>query len=852
MNDRGESTLSEGHYWRMRGRPRRLTARGMTAGLVSVSAAAAFLATAGAAQAVPSSKPVGAAGIVPAGSARIGALSSRTIVRIDVVIQPRDPAALSQYAAQVSTPGSALYHDYIARGQFARLFGPTSATINSVYAALRARGLSPGAISPNHLSIPVTATAGQLESAFGMGMASYRLAGGGTGFANTSAPRLPANVASQIQAIIGLDNLTRMHSFAMAPSKASGRPTRSRTMHPAGEPTGGPQPCSAATSQQLNGGLTADELAFSYEFSPLYKAGDFGRGTTVGIVEFGEPNLKSDIATFQSCYGTHTSVSYDKVDGFNTTGPGAGEATLDIEVVISEAPGASIIVYQAPNTGAASYDIYRVMVNQDKARVISESYGLCEFYQDPRAANAVTVLYEQAAVQGQTIVASSGDTGSEGCLDNDGVPTRLSVNFPASDPLVLGVGGTTLFKVNPRPGETVWNEQSLQEGAGGGGKSTFYSQPFYQKDFGIKSSVRQVPDVSADADPSTGYVIFNSNKTFNGWSQIGGTSGAAPLWAAFLALTDTKCPASPVGWVNPVMYYVASPAVKDIVIDDIGAVSGNPNPNNNDYTGQGGGHYAVGAGYDMGTGLGSPIGGILAKDLCKFSGEPAGYWMVTADGHVYAFNVPFRGSVRNPGSRVVGIAGTRAKGYWVVTAKGKVFAFGAPNRGSVKNPSSPVVGIAGNKAGNGYWVVTASGHVYAFNAPNRGSVRNPGSKVVGIALDPQTGGYWVVTARGKVFAFNAGRYAGKNLSNVTGITADIQHQGYWLVTASGGVVAFHAPNQGGMPFGKVGTTVGIAGDPAFEGYWLATANGHVAALGSVWHGDKPGTTSAITGIASTP
>lgn len=831
----------------MRGRPRCLSVRGLTAGLVSVTAAAAFLATAGTAQAVPSPRPVGAAGVVPAGSVRTGALPASTTLHIDVALQPRDPAALAQYATEVSRPGSPLYHDYIARGQFAGMFGPTSATINAVYAALRARGLNPGAISSDHLSIPVTATAAQVESALSVGLASYRLARGGTGFANTSAPRLPASVASQVQAIVGLDNLALPHPFATAPTKASARVTSSKPMHPNGEPTGGPQPCSSAAGQQGSGGLTADELAFAYKFSPLYQSSDFGGGETVGIVEFGEPNSTSDIAAFQSCYGTHTKISYDKIDGFHMTGPGSGEAALDIETVLSLAPSANIIVYQAPNTGASAYDIYKVMVDQDRARVISESYGLCEHYQPKSAALAVTTLYEQAAVQGQTIVASSGDTGSEGCLDNDGVRTRLSVNFPASDPFVLGVGGTTLSDINTSPpGEAVWNERSIQAGAGGGGKSTLFSEPLFQELFGIKTTVREVPDVSADADPETGYVVFWDG----GWTIIGGTSGAAPLWAALLTLTDAKCPSSPVGWADPAVYFVDSSAT----MNDIVKVSGSLN--NNDYTGQGGGHYAVGTGYDMATGLGSPIGGALATQICDATVQPNGYLLATTNGHVYAFHTPFHGSMTHPSSRIVGIAAdSQTTGYWIVTVKGHVYAFDAPNRGSVRSPSSAVVGIAANKAGNGYWVVTSTGHVYAFHAAYHGSVRNPGSKVVGIALDPQTGGYWVVTATGKVFAFDAGRYRGKSLSNVTGIAANrlTGHDGYWLVTASGRVFNFgKAPNLGSMPFGQVGKTVGIASWPTsnFQAFWLATFNGHVAAFNAEWHGDKPGTSNTIVGIAS--
>src|SRR5215472_7501572 len=461
------------------------------------------------------------------------------------------------------------------------------------------------------------------------------------------------------------------------------------------------------------------------------------------------------------------------------------------------APHANIIVYQAPNTGQASIDIYRVMVDQDRARVISESYGLCEHYQDPNEANAATTLYLQAAVQGQTIVASSGDDGSEGCLQNDGVQTRLSVNFPASDPFVTGVGGTTVFQAKPFPniGETVWNEQSLAEGAGGGGKSVFYSQPSFQQSFGISDTVREVPDVSADADPQTGYVLF----FHGGWTQIGGTSGAAPLWAALLALTNNRCSSSPVGWVNPTLYFVASNAVKAAVVVDIPAVSGNPNPNNNDYTGQGGGNYPAKKGYDMATGLGTPIAGPLATNLCKYSAAPRGYWLVSASGHVSAEHAPNHGSFTHPGSRVVGIAAAHNNGYWIATARGRVKGFGIASKGSVRHPSAPIVGIAPDKSGTGYWLVSSDGHVYAFGAKNHGSARGVG-KIVGIALDRQTGGYWLVTASGRVIARDARNLGSKRLRNVTGIAGDPKRQGYWVVTASGGVHAFGVPNFGGMPF----------------------------------------------------
>jgi subtilase family serine protease len=792
-------------------------------------------------QAAPAISPVGAAGLVPQGAARTGIMPSGAALHIDVALAPKNATALSQYANEVSTPGSALYHRYLVKGQFAGMFGATKTTVSSVLAALRAAGLHPGAVASDRLSISVTATVSQVESAFGVTMANYRLPGGRTGYANTTAPKLPATVAPDVEAIIGLDNLNLPHSFLARPNPHGGQAPTVAT--PALD-AGGPQPCSAASNAGVAHkpsfiGFTANQFAAAYGFNGLYSSHDFGRGTSVGIVEFGEPNLPSDIAAFQSCYGTSTKIQYDKVDHFGQTGPGEGEAALDIETVLSLAPDSNITVYQAPNTGASAYDIYRTMVGQDRVRVISESYGLCEHLQDPHAANAVTKLYEQAAVQGQTIVASSGDAGSEACQPN-GLRNLLSVNFPASNPLVLGVGGTRINKLTG-PKEVVWNDGiSSNDGAGGGGKSVFYAEPQYQKAFKINSKVREVPDVSADADPVTGYVIH-----WNGqWGVIGGTSAAAPLWAALLALTDAKCSSSPVGWANPAIYFAKK--VKASVLHDIVSA---PNKTTNNYVHPSKGHlYPVTKGYDAATGLGTPNGNVLANKLCNLSGEHAGYWMATGNGNVYAFNEPFHGSLagKHLSAAVVGIAGNNQGGYWLVTAKGQVSAFGATNHGSVKHPNGRVVGIATDKSGTGYWIVTSNGHVYAFNAPNRGGARAAG--VIGIAADFQSGGYWIATSKGKVFALHAGSYNGNPISGVTGIASDPKRQGYWLVNGSGKVVGRNLGADGSMPFNE-GKVIGIAGDPASGGYWLATATGHVGAFFAAWHGDKPGTKAKIVGIA---
>jgi hypothetical protein len=711
-----------------------------------------------------------------------------------------------------------------------------------VLSALRGLGLRPGAVSSNHLAIPVTATAGQLERAFATTLVRYRLPGGRVGYADTTAPSLPAAAAAHVQAIIGLDDLSQPTSLLAGASTVTAR--RSGTQRSVGELTGGPHPCRAATFVAIHSGryrgYTANEFASAYSFSELYQAHDFGQGVSVGIVEVGEPNLTRDIEAYQHCYQTHASVTYVPVDGFDQSGAGNKEAALDIETVIGLAPQARIRVYEGLGPPAdfflSIHDVFAYIVEEDRVRVVSVSYAECERSWPYRS--AFHVLFLQAAAQGQSVVAASGDTGSEGCLLIDPTNRNLrnlhSVEYPASDPFVTSVGGTTLRAVTG-PDEAVWNDGYDGNGAGGGGRSVFFKMPGYQQQYlGVSGQARYVPDVSADADPHTPYVYFYKGR----WGKAGGTSAAAPLWAALLALTDAKCPSSPVGFANPLLYFDHPPDTNDIVQKTGSA-------NNNDYT-----HfkaalpyYPVLTGYDMATGLGSPIGGSLADRLCGLSDDQAGYWLVTAHGRVRAFSAPYRGSVTTRlASPVVGIAADQTTGgYWLVTARGRVYAFGAPDQGSITTHlASPVVGIAADQTTQGYWLVTARGRVYAFGAPDQGSITTRlASPVAGIAADPFTTGYWIVTAHGTVFAFDAGKYPGRRLpAPVTGIAASQRQEGYWITTVDGKVYGFNVRNYGSMPVGYAyGVIVAIAADQDTQGYWLATATGYVAAFFARWHGD---------------
>ncbi|MDQ6807682.1 MAG: protease pro-enzyme activation domain-containing protein, partial [Actinomycetota bacterium] len=402
---------------------------------------------------------VGSAALIPAASRALGLLSPATKMNVTVALAPRDPPALAAFASAVSTPGSVLHRNYITPAQFAQRFGPTPAAIASVRSTLLAHGLEPGAVSANGLAIPVQATAGALSGAFSVSFSRVLAPGGRVAFANTAAPLFDASVAGLVQGVVGLDTLS-------VPQPRAQRPHAAAPHVPLSAPhvaTGGPQPCAAATAaapgQQA---FTADQIASAYSFSGLYAAGDLGAGQTVAVYEL-ESNDPNDIAAYQACYGTSASVSYFPVDGGAGGGPGTGEAALDIENVIGLAPKANIIVYQGPNSnsgspGAGPYDTYNTIISQDRAKVITTSWGQCEPMEGSANATAESTLFQEAAAQGQTIVSAAGDNGAEDCFfAGQNLNVSPAVDDPSSQPFVTGVGGTSLASPGPPPSQTVWN-----------------------------------------------------------------------------------------------------------------------------------------------------------------------------------------------------------------------------------------------------------------------------------------------------------------------------------------------------------------------------------------------------------
>jgi hypothetical protein len=546
---------------------------------------------------------VGRAPALPPGTVALGPVPAGQRLQVEVSLRPRDPAALASFVRQVSTPGSPEYRHYLAKGQFGSAFGPAGTTVVATVAALRADGLSPGTASADGLLVPASGTAAAVEAAFSTSLYDYRLPDGTVGFANTEAPSVPAAIAPQVQGVVGLENLSRPR-----PAIEGGDGMRAPAAAP--QPEVGPGTCNPAASV----GLTANQLAQAYGLDGLYAAGATGSGTTVALYELSD-YISTDVAQYQACYGTDVTVTAVGPGGDNSINDGQLEADADTELVTSLAPGSSVRVYEYPDTAAGPTQEWEAIVDDDLAKVVSTSWGACEPVIEQAGladVEAEDTLFEQAAAQGQTVLAASGDYGAEGCPPPFPFAKEPAVIDPASQPYVTGVGGTTLESTASPPSETAWN-------LGGGGVSDTWQMPVWQAGAGIPSPqssssgcapngtsypsngswCREVPDVSANAGKDE--AVYASGA----WLGVQGTSLAAPLWGALLSAVDQTCALGPVGFANPALYAIGDgpgSGMNDVTTDSNGP-NGDPG-------------YAAGPGYDMVSGLGSPDASLLAPLLC--------------------------------------------------------------------------------------------------------------------------------------------------------------------------------------------------------------------------------------------
>lgn len=259
------------------------------------------------------------------------------------------------------------------------------------------------------------------------------------------------------------------------------------------------------------------------------------------------------------------------------------EIALDAEYVHATAPAAIIVNYMAASTSVPDFaTMYNRIVTDNPGHVVTTSWGICEKNLPLSAQQTEDNIFANANAIGQSWFAASGDNGSDDCGDG-----TTSVDSPANSPHVTAVGGTTptcsagmsLFD----PACAGYGSESAWDGSGGG-VSVNFSRPSYQKNCGVPPGTqRLVPDVALEADPSPGKYVVVKGK----WYAIGGTSGAAPQWAGYLAQLNQKMGGPGLGNPGAALYALCgTPAFHDITTGSNGV-------------------FSASAGYDPVTGLGT-------------------------------------------------------------------------------------------------------------------------------------------------------------------------------------------------------------------------------------------------------
>ncbi|MGW1987316.1 S53 family peptidase [Streptomyces collinus] len=490
-------------------------------------------------------------------AARTGKVAAGKRISVAISLTPRGGKALDTFVAKVSDPRSGSYGHYLTKHQFAARFGRTDAEIGQLKDYLRAQGLTVGTVHSGNLLVDASGTAAQLEKAFGTKLSTWKDAGTGRAFyANDSAPTLPGALASLVSDVAGLNN--RVHLHHQAPS----------TVTPHNGPGGGYTPA------QLKGGYNVSGTST-------------GSGQKVALIEF-DGFKQSNITAYDNYYGLGSPAPTVKaVDGGSgALGDGQVEVELDIEVLHAIAPKANVTVFEGPNSDAGEVDTYQAIVDSG-IPTTSISWGAAESARTTSNLNAVDAVFKAGAAQGLGFYAASGDDGSDDAGDGG-----TSVDFPASDPYVTGVGGTKLTVTSAN----AWSKEVAWSG-GGGGKSSVFKIPSWQT--AVQKSAgggyRQVPDVSAHANPSPGVSIYSQGS----WSSVGGTSAAAPEWAAFAALYNQQAAAAGkanLGFANPALYKADGTGFHDVTSGSNGA-------------------YSAGTGWDFTTGWGSYNAATLASKL---------------------------------------------------------------------------------------------------------------------------------------------------------------------------------------------------------------------------------------------
>jgi kumamolisin len=495
---------------------------------------------------------------------------------------------------------------YMTREQLATKHGAATADIEKVKAFAAANNLRVIDADAGKRHVLLSGTPQNYNRAFGVDLKMYQ-AHDCTYRGREGDIHIPESLSDIVTSITGLDN----RPFAK-PHFRIRRPDSAKAMSASGHNVGKPH----AAAAPVPAGFSPLQLSKLYNFA----AAD-GTGQTIAILELGGGYHTSDLTTYFQQIGVNTPrVSTASYTGGGMNNPGTDafannnpdvEVALDIEVAGGVAPGASIVVYFAPDAtdqsflGAISAIVHD---NVNKPNIVSISWGGPEETASAQFQSEFDQILQAAVQIGMTVCVAAGDSGSADFAANDpNWDKKTHVDFPASSPNVLACGGTHITATaTSLSSEVVWND-GPNDGTGGG-VSRFFPLPSYQTADDKQKAVdpagpimRGVPDVAGDAAPDSGYQVLCDGQSFpdvaQGVPPVGGTSAVAPLWAGLVARLNQTL-GKPVGFLNPLIYGIpaSANAFNDITVGNNGK-------------------YNAGPGWDACTGLGSPNGQNLLNAL---------------------------------------------------------------------------------------------------------------------------------------------------------------------------------------------------------------------------------------------
>jgi subtilase family serine protease len=425
-----------------------------------------------------------------------------------------------------------------------------------------------------------------VERLMTVGVHDHVTADGTRFYAPTGAVRVPAGLQPTVTSVAGLDNYSR------------------------------------ATTEDLRDpkGLSPADASDFYNVNPLHSAGIKGAGQTIYLLEGDEYGPRA-LAAYAHKFGLppfDISVKRDSANWGDPAPEGStgSETDLDVEIVHAIAPDAKIVIYFASLNLNDLNNAMAALVHDHPGSIVSVSIGKCESSDVQPVASQWDSVTHAAAASGASIFVSSGDRGAYGCVGS-GDNSALSASYMSAAPSVTSVGGTTVFlsATGGYGSEAAWGEPAQQWGSGGG-NSTFFKVPTWQTGPGVHNQYsdgsRQQPDVAANADTLSGWDILGTGTE----GPVGGTSAAAPFWAAITALIDqdlTQQALATVGFANPALYRFAQ------------APSGLPANPFHDITTGNDLYYPAAPGWDYATGLGTPDVAALTDDFEWYAKNPAAH-----------------------------------------------------------------------------------------------------------------------------------------------------------------------------------------------------------------------------------